>query len=341
MKRYKSPITEGNFDSASKFLLKFSGKCLSIRRAYQVVVPVGTILFIALSLLFSYGAIFSLGMEDDMIIFANLQPVTDVWEYFRDMLMQEGAAWYINLAIFAGVLFGLPMAVCLVLSILLRLTKRTPKLPAEAVSFKDKAKELHKIVSSYKNPEKEEGVWPLVSAGVYILFLLAFAVYSYILTMDVYTAEGVVALIFGAGVCLTIVYFAFAFLFSMFHYLSILACYPESIEQEQQELYDFWCSVDPEEAANREKKKKEEQAKKAAAERSRLDLYKDTAYYRERKAEALSQLNPGAYSTYEIGGTHYDAKERLQQFLTSGASQEAKQDAIKRFNEHYLDNFTE
>ena len=96
MKRYSAPITEENFSKASKFILDLFRKIKGKNRAYNIVVPLSTVIFIFLSSIFTYGAIYSFSTADDAVIFESLKPVTDIWLFFSDLLIQEGLAWYYN-----------------------------------------------------------------------------------------------------------------------------------------------------------------------------------------------------------------------------------------------------
>lgn len=345
MKRYSAPITEENFDFSSDHILKKCRKSIGRRRAYKVVVPVSTALFMFLSLIFSYGAIFSISTAEDAIVFEKLKPITAIWQFFADLLVQEGAKWYINVPIFVAALLLVPMAISIILSVIFKLTSKKPDLPAEAISAKEKAKALHEIIeSSHHSSEIDYGVVALVNAGVYIALMVAFTVFSMILTFDFSQLDDLISLIFGAVVVFSVLYFVHAYLYMMYYFMNVCTCGLKSIFKYKTDVYDFWCSIDPEEAENREKKKKEEEAKKAAAERDRLSLYKDTAYYRERVAEAKRNIDKYAYGysypDYVMRGTHFEDKEALTQFLQSNAPYDVKQAAIRKFNDHYLDNFT-
>ena len=343
MKRYSAPITEENFDFSSMFILKKCRKSRGRKRAYKVVVPVSTALFMFLSLIFSYGAIFSISTGDDAIVFEKLKPITKIWQFFADLLVQEGAKWYINVPIFVAVLLLVPMAISIIISIIFKLTSKKLNLPAEAISAKEKAKALHEIIeSSHHSVEIDYDVVAFVNAGVYTALMVAFTVFSMILTFDASQLENLISLIIGAVVVFAVLLFAHAYLYMLYYFLNVCACGPKSIFEYKTDVYDYWCSIDPEEAANREKKEKEEEAKKAAAEGDRMSLYKDTAYYREKVAEARRKYeNDTSYPDYVMQGTHYEAKEALKQFLQSNAPYDAKQEAIKKFNDHYFDNYTQ
>lgn len=345
MKRYSAPITKENFDFSSDFILKKCRKSRGRKRAYKVVVPVSTVLFMFLSSVFSYGAIFSISTGDDAIVFEKLKPITAMWQFFADLLVQEGAKWYINVPIFVAALLLVPMAISIILSVIFKLTSKKLELPAEAISTKEKAKALHEIIeSSHHSVEIDYSVVALVNAGVYIALMVAFTVFSMVFTFDFSQLEDLVGLIIGAVVVFSILYFVHAYLYMMYYFMNVCTCGPKSIFKYKTDVYDFWCSIDPEEAENREKKKREEAAKKAAAERDRLSIYKDTAYYRERVAEARRNIDKYVYDysypDYVMQGTYFEDKEALTQFLQSNAPYDVKQAAIRKFNDHYLDNFT-
>ncbi len=344
MKRYKSPITEENFEVASKFILKKCRKSRGRRRAYKVVVPVSTALFMFLSLIFSYGAIFSISTAEDAVVFEKLKPITAIWQFFAHILVQEGAKWYINVPIFVAALLLVPMAISIVLSVIFALTSKKLTIPEKATSAKEKAEALHGIIEgSYHSTEVDYGVIALINAGVYIALMVAFTVYSMILTFDSSQLDDLISLIIGAAVVFTVLYFVHAYLYMMYYFMNICACPLTSIYQYKTDVYDFWCDVDPEEAKRRDEKKKADEAKKAAAERDRLSLYKDTAYYKERKAEAMRNIDKYVYGysypDYKMTGIHLDDKEALRQYLQSNAPDDVKQAAIKKYNDHHLDNF--
>ena len=343
MKRYTSPITEENFESASKFILKICRKSIGKRRAYKVVVTVSTVLFMFLSLIFSYGAIYSISSADDEVIFNSLKPVTAIWQFFADILVQEGAKWYINVPIFLAALLLVPMAISIILSVILRLTSKKLTIPEKATTVKEKAEALHEIVSRSYHSEIDYGITALICAGVYIAVMVAFTVYSMILTADLFQLEDIISIIIGAAVVFTVLYFVHAYLFMLYYFMNICACAPKSVHGYKTDVYEFWCSVDPEEAKRRDEKKKEEEARKAAIASDRMSLYKDTAYYKERKAETMRNIDKYvygySYSDYKMTGIHLDDKEALRQYLQSNAPDDVKQAAIKKFNDYHLDNF--
>lgn len=343
MKRYKSPITEENFEVASKFILKKCRKSRGRRRAYNVVVPVSTILFMFLSLIFSYGAIFSIRTAEDAVVFEKLKPITAIWQFFSDILVQEGAQWYINVPIFLAALLLVPMAISIVLSVILRLTSKNLTIPEKATTVKEKAEALHEIVSRSYHSEMDYGIMALICAGVYIAVMVAFTVYSMIMTADLLQLEDLISIIIGAIVVFTVLYFVHAYLFMLYYFMNICACAPKSVHEYKTDVYDFWCAVDPEEAKRRDEKKKAEEARKAAIASDRLSLYKDTAYYKERKAEAMRNIDKYVYGysypDYKMTGIHLDDKEALRQYLQSNAPDDVKQAAIKKYNDYHLDNF--
>lgn len=345
MKRYAAPITKENFDFSSDFILEKCRKSRGRKRAYKVVVPVSTVLFMFLSLIFSYGAIFSISTAEDSIVFEKLKPLTAIWQFFVDLLVQEGAKWYINVLIFVAVLLLVPMALSIILSVIFKLTSKKLDLPAEAISVKEKAKALHEIIeSSHHSTEIDYDVVALVNAGVYIALMVAFTVFSMILTFDISQLDDLAGLVIGAVVAFSVLFFVHEYLYMVYYFMNVCTCAPKSIFKYKTDVYDFWCSIDPEEAKNREKKEKEEAAKKAAAERDRMSLYKDTAYYREKFAEAKSNMakyaGDNCYHNYVMQGTYFEDKEALTLFLQSNAPYDVKQEAIRNFNNHYLDNFT-
>ena len=295
MKRYTSPITEENFESASKFILKICRKSIGKRRAYKVVVTVSTVLFMFLSLIFSYGAIYSISSADDEVVFNSLKPVTAIWQFFADILVQEGAKWYINVPIFLVALLLVPMAISIILSVILRLTSKKLTIPEKATTVKEKAEALHEIVSRSYHSEIDYGITALICAGVYIAVMVAFTVYSMILTADLFQLEDIISIIIGAAVVFTVLYFVHAYLFMLYYFMNICACAPKSVHGYKTDVYEFWCSVDPEEAKRRDEKKKEEEARKAAIASDRMSLYKDTAYYKERKAETMRNIDKYVY----------------------------------------------
>ncbi len=345
MKKYSSPITEENFEDASRIILKKCRKYIGRSRAYNIVVPLSTVLFMFLSLIFTYGAIYSIRDAEDQVVFDTLKPITGIWQFFADTLIQEGAAWYINIAVFAAALLLIPMIISLIVSIIFTITAKEPTMSVEATSAKGKARALYETVSGVKKGiDVDEGLLSLWCGGVYIAIVLAFTIYSVVLTFDFSQPEELISLIIGAGVVFTVAYFAYSYLFMLSYFMNTCACTPESIYKYKSDAYDYLCSVDPEEAKLNEEKKKEEEAKKQAASSNyTTSSYAGMAYYEEKKAEAMRNIDKYVYGysypDYKMTGIHLDDKEALRQYLNSNAPDSVKAEAIKKYNDYHLDNF--
>ena len=344
MKKYSAPITEENFPSASAYLLKLCRKNIGRNRAYNIVIPLCTVLFLFLALIFSYGGIYSIGDAEDAIIFDKLKPITEIWQFFAKMLMQEGVAWYVNLAIFVVALFLIPMAVSLVLSVIFSLTAKPLTISAQATSFKEKARNLYETVSSASGAmDVDSGILGLWCAGVYTALLLAFTVYYMVVLWDSLLIMSFVSLAIGILVVFTILYFVYAYAFMLSFYLCTLACTPKKIANYANDAYEFLCLEDPEEAKLNEEKKAKEAARKGVPPSFSTDLFKDTEYYKERKAQAARNIDKYVYGysypDYVLTGVRLKDREALRQYLNSNAPDSVKAAAVKRYNDYHLDNF--
>lgn len=344
MRRYSSPITEENFEEASSFILKKCRSSAARARASMIVVPLGTVLYVVLSLIFTYGGIYSLRTAKEAVIFEKFEFLTKIWEIFAKPLLQEGAAWYINVPIFLAALLLIPMMISMVISLAFLCASKRRSHSLDAGSLKEKARDLYNIIDNVPyHREPDSGIMGLCLAGGYIAILLAFAVCSIVLTFEMVETE-LFPIIIGVGIALLILYFVFAYLFMLSLYLNTLLCSRVSLHKYKTDAYEFLCTQDPEEAKRNEEKQRAEAAKKSSHSDISVDLYKDTAYYQERKAEAMRNINQyvygNYYSDYTMTGIHLDDKAALRQFVNGPAPESAKAAAIKQFNDHYLDNFT-
>ncbi len=346
MKGYVAPITEENFQDASDYVLNLYRKNLGKSRAFNVVVPISTVLFMFMSLIFTYGAIYCISTADDAAVFEKFKPITAIWQFFADILMQEGVAWYINIIIFVVALLLIPMIISAVLSVILRTTAKMPEISLDAVSTKEKARALYETVSrKNKTLISDEELLSMFCAGVYIALMLAFTIYSIILTSDSLQAEDLIGLVIGMLVVFAIAFFVYEYLFMLAFFINTCLCTPKSFITYENDVYEFLCSIDPEEAKRNEEKKKQEEEKRKAARHDSLSLYADTAYYREKKAEAMRNIQKYAYgnsySDYNLTGIHLDDKEALRQYLQSNAPDDVKAEAIKKYNDYHLDYYIE
>ncbi len=344
MKGYQAPITEENLQVVSDSILKLCRKNAGKDRAFNVVLPLSTVLFGFLALIFTYGAIYSISTADDAVVFEKFKPITAIWQFFTNLLLQEGAPWYINIPIFLIALLLIPMAISAIVSILLRLTTKMPEISPEVLSLKEKARFLYEAIpTTHKVINFDYGVFSLWCAGVYTALMLAFTIYSMVLTFDYSDLSNLISIVIGMLVAFTAAFFAFAYLFMLSYFLNTCLCTSKSLYKHKTDVYEFLCTLDPEEAKRREEKKKQDEAKKRAAEQAALDIYKDTAYYKERKAETMRNIDKYvygySYSDYKLTGIHLDDKEALRQYLNSNAPDDVKQEAIKKYNDYHLDNF--
>lgn len=345
MKRYSAPITEENFSKASKFILDLFRKIKGKNRAYNIVVPLSTVIFIFLSSIFTYGAIYSFSTADDAVIFESLKPVTDIWLFFSDLLIQEGLAWYYNILIFVAVLFLVPSAISLIISVIFVLSTKKQSLPDTCVTEKDKASALHGILSEKsKKIFIDEEVFGWICTAVYLVLMVAFTVFSIILTIDKSQLSELFGLIIGALFVFAVLAFIYYYAYLAFYYMNTFACNANSIFSYQNDVYDYWCSVDSEEAKRNEERKRQEEAKKRAASTG-TSSYAGMAYYEGAKKKAMRNLENYtgniSYHEFDMPYTHLEAKEALRSYLNSNASSELKEEAIKKFNNYFLDNYTE
>ena len=344
MKRYSAPITEDSFNSASKFILKKLRLNIGKNRAYNVVLPLSTVIFVLFSALFTFGGIHSFSTEDDAIIFEKLKPVTDIWLFFKDLLFQEGLAWYFNVLIFVAFLFLLPAAVSLVISLVFTVTAKMPEIPITLITAKEKAASLHGVITKKRKVISiDEEVLGIICTVIYIASMVAFTVYSIILTFESSDLSDLPAIIIGALFVFAILSFVYYYLYLAFYHVNTFACRAKSLYSYVKDVYEFWCSVDPEEAKRNEERKRQEEAKKRAA--STTSSYAGMAYYEEAKKQAMRNLENYtgnvSYHEFDMPYTHLEAKEALRSYLNSNASSELKEEAIKKFNNYFLDNYTD
>ncbi len=341
MKKYSAPITEENFDSAAAIILKHSRICAAGNRASNIVVPVGTALYVFLSLIFTYGIFYSLSSAEDAIVFEKLGFITAIWEFFAKLLMVEGAAWYINAAIFVLALLLIPMIISMIISLIFLFTSKEITIAPEAVTAKDKGKSLYETISNLpENLDADYGIMGLVCAGVYIALVIAFMIYGFVLTFSEEMLYNLFYIVIGVIFAAIIVYFAYTYLFMLSGYMNACLCSKRFNYKFKTDVYNFWCENDPEES---ERNQKEKEAKSNTTSGTSMGLFTDTAYYKERKEETMRNIDKYVYGysypDYTLTGVRLDDRAALVQYLNSNAPDSVKAAAIKKYNDYHLDNF--
>lgn len=289
MKNFPTTITTENFNDAQQFVLKALTKVKRKALLQKLVKPIGSILFLFLSLLLVYGAVFSLSDAEDMMVFKDLTFITDIWERFSGLLTTPDMAWYIYWPILIVAMFVIPILVSAVITIIVSVAYKPATSLSDEGSEAEKAKALHQAAATVEAGNTESDKYTIAMPIIFISILAIFILYAFFVVKIGFSAEMVVGIIIACAV----LYYVYMLLFVVFEALLSYFYGNKSYGNIAASTDAYWLSVDPEEAARR---KEEEERKEREKEAARARATANRELGAEKRVRALEAESRGQYS---------------------------------------------
>ena len=289
MKNFPTTVTAENFSEAKQFVLKALTSVKRRALLQKLVKPIGSILFLFLSLLLVYGAVFSLSDAEDMIVFKDLTVITDIWERFSGLLTAPDMAWYVYWPILIVATFVIPILVSAVITIIVSIAYKPATSLSDEGSDAEKAKALHQAAVTVEAGNKESDKYTVAMPIIFIAVLVIFILYAFLVVKIGFSAEAVVGMIIAGAV----LYYVYMFLFVVFEAILSYFYGNKSYGNLATITDTYWLSVDPEEAARR-KEEEEREAREAAEARARASANRELGA--EKRRRALEAESRGQYS---------------------------------------------
>ena len=264
MKEFPNTITTENFSDVAKLTSKFIAKSKKKALIRKIIKPVGGILFLLLSFLLVYGAIFSLSDTEDMLVFQKLEPITKLWTLFSETLTTSDMAWYIYWPILIVAAFVIPLLVSAIITIIVSIAYKTPAEPIPEGSDAEKAKALCQSASKIKKQSDESDAYEHIFTIAFLVLVVGLVIFAFI-TLE-FTTSALVGTIIGMLICGAVLYYIYSLIFLVFAMFNSKFYEMPSIGNLALSADEYWLSVDPEEAARR---KEEAERKAAEAEQKR------------------------------------------------------------------------
>lgn len=222
MRTYPRTITKDNEGELFKYIRKKTKKnkrLLAVRRA---ILPIGCILFVALSVLMTLGALSLFADEEDAAAF-NTFPFIAVFESFiAPYLAKLPSAWYVQAGARVLAVFLAPVAVSCVLAMVVSIFHKRQSITKPEGTAAQRAKAYHQLVQkmpvsvdSYGNLFDEHNMAAAVGSFAYTGLIFAFLIYGLLKTPSV-RGSGIVSMIVGMAICAVVIWFVYAFLMRVF-----------------------------------------------------------------------------------------------------------------------------
>lgn len=304
MKKMPSPITKDNFSDAYGYIAKLYKKNQKFAVMRKIIIPLGSILFILLSVFMTIALIYANRDAEDMLVFEKLPFLISPLEKFLELIGKLPEMWYVRVPVCVLSVFVVPFIIDGIVSILPAVLVGGKKIEDEPVGTElEKAKALHKIACAtpgtrYGNEDSHNAGAVLIAIG-YIVLMMAFLVFSMI-TIGFFNEGDVKTMVMtGVGVVIAAVIAYFILFIVSKIFLDINGVFYSGEKATWsiiKETDAYWVENDPE-----EKKKREEEERKAAAARA-AQKAKDVA---EGKACYKCGQSLGASGGYEVSGKKY------------------------------------
>lgn len=222
MRTYPNTITRENEEELFAYIRRKTRKnkrLLAVRRA---VLPIGCIVFVALSVLMTLGIFSLFADEEDAVVFNTFPFIAAFEEFIAPYLAKLPSAWYVQAGVRVLMVYLVPVAVSGVLAILVSLFhKRKPVIKPEgttatrAQGYHQLVQQMPASVDSYGPLDDENTMAAVAGSFAYTGLILAFLIYGLIKTPSVRGSE-IVSTVIGMAVCAAIVWFVYTFLIRLF-----------------------------------------------------------------------------------------------------------------------------
>lgn len=258
------PITQANFDEASKHIQGILAHNSKKNLMAKIIIPVSSVLFVFLSLLMTYGLLYQLSSPEEMFIFNAFPKITALWNKISGLFIKPENAWYISVLLGLVILYVIPFALSLIISIICSIAFASKKEEPLSGTKAQQAKELHQIATKaygYHRATDFDSV-PTIGSTCYVVAIAALLIYAFWKLGFFTSLTGrIFSMAFGMLACLLVLFFIYKLLVRISVAINSLfikttACYDATTATDT-----YWLSVDPE-----EKKRREEEAARLARE---------------------------------------------------------------------------
>ncbi len=222
MRTYPKTVTQDNEGELFTYIRKKTKKNKRLLAVRRVILPIGCILFVALSVLMTLGAFSLFADEEDAAVFGTFPFIAAFEGWIAPYLAKLSSAWYVQAGARVLTVFLAPVAVSCVLAILVSIFHKRSKVTKPEGTTSERAKGYHQLVlempksvDSYGDLFDENCMAAVVGSFVYTGLIFAFLIYGLIKTPSVQVAE-IVSTIIGMVICAVIVWFVYAFLMWLF-----------------------------------------------------------------------------------------------------------------------------
>ena len=313
MRTYPETITRDNGEELFSYLCRKTKKNRRLLAIRRVILPIGCILFVALSVLMTLGAFSLFADEEDAAVF-NTFPLIAAFEgWIAPYLAKLPSAWYVQAGARVLTVFLAPVAVSCVLAILAsvfhkrsRITKPEGTTSERAKGYHQLVQEMPRSVDNYGDLFDENCIAAVVGSFVYTGLIFAFLIYGLIKTPSVHIAETVPSII-GMAICAVIVWFVYAFL--MWAFIGVNGVFYAGGDRPYDLLSateKYWLTEDKDEATRR---RLEEDAARLRKQQKENEYISACAkwYAEEQKEheEYLQRLHEWATSDDDVDFTGY------------------------------------
>lgn len=310
MSKAIAKITQSNFSDAVKYAYTYKRKRTVANYTRKVILPLGSLLFVAHALFITLGACTAMMDEAELAAIESLSFIPAYWNGVLEVFRGITELWYLHIPMMLVYLFLVPYAVCSVLALAVALLTRVKRLTVDG-TVHQQAKQLSDYAAglplSYNDDEDAHKLWRRITGGVYLAGIVAFVVYFAIAVTkagDEATDNAVLYMLVEGIVGVLIALALFYVVYTLLHRLFTLIIRPYYVADDQVDKFasiarSYWVSVDPE-----EQRKAKERAKKA----------------RERKPKATSSYSgySGSYSG-SYGGSYTSStpmsRADMQQYI--------------------------
>lgn len=283
MAKRPESVTKENFEDVKDYMLATSKK---VERKYltrKIITPLGNFLFMLISLVLVYGAIYTTSSADEMVAFEKTAFMTDAWNVFSGLFPIDGLEWYYYWLILVAAAFIIPFAVSAVIAIIVSLTVH-PKTDGDFEGTDaQKAKKLYELTKSVSSKTSYSGSSNALCSILFILAFCAFLVYSFL----VLETEFSISMLLGLVVVVAILFFVYGLIISFSQSINSVLCKTESVAGLVSASEKYWLSVDPEEVERR-RLEEERRIAEAASRKERAA---------EKRIRGLECESAGRYAT--------------------------------------------
>ncbi len=256
MSKMPQQITDENFDEAVDSISSIQ---LSVKQKdliKKLARPIGSILFVLLSLILVYGLAYSFSSSEDMLVFDKFAPLTKFWLWYSNIFTSPDMVWYISWSILIVATFVVPLVISAIITIIVKFAYKPNNFQINEGSTSEKAKNLHNIATDlskcFSNYEDPKAKTPFKL--IFILLIAAFLAYSFFV-FKMFSVK----MLFGFAVVMLLLYWLYGLIFNAFYALNKLFYKKTYISGLTKLTDEYWLSVDPQE---KERRKQEEERKK-------------------------------------------------------------------------------